>query len=201
MIPPSKVSVLLRGVALFVDLIPLAFFCVFLVSYLLNEQDAVTIEEVKSVSTQLLDASQAQALSNERLEEIIEGKENFIQFTEYAISYCFLLSVLYFSLIEIVLGGSTLGKMLFRITIAHNLRGYPAPVMAIISRNILKSFALFGGPWGVFLICDVAAYFFFPRKRFAHDWLSSTYAIYNNEADSLKPKDKPERNDFNDDEL
>ncbi len=123
--------------------------------------------------------------------------EDMQQFLETYGLLSFFLCFAYFSLSEIFLRGGTLGKLMFNITTAHSILGYPPPLGSILWRNAIKTLAIFSSS-GIFLFFDILPFVLFPKRRMGHDWLSGTYAVTNKEAVTLlrKEDEKPTDDDF-----
>jgi uncharacterized RDD family membrane protein YckC len=93
---------------------------------------------------------------------------------KYLTLVLFLGFILYFSLMELILDNSSLGKKIFKIKSLNKItKSPPHPLQAIV-RSIFKSLAMLSG---AFFIVDIIIAFFTRNRQTIHDLMSGTIIV------------------------
>ncbi|PWU05503.1 MAG: hypothetical protein C5B43_03275 [Verrucomicrobia bacterium] len=177
-----------RTVAFFLDLLLIGTFSLMLLTlFIIPKKYPGTMEELWLLS------SQQEGSKNQQVEKMSPQLKEMIQASQTIIIFLFWA---YFSLSEILLKGSSLGKLVFKIRVVNaNTLRTPSFFESIL-RSGLKTFSLLA--WFPVFTLNFFIMFFTKHAQAGHDLLTRTIVIQN---DSAQEESTEEEENLDDEEF
>lgn len=158
-----------RTIAFLLDIILVGTFSLMLLTiFIIPKKFPGTMQELWVLSSQPKEKQKelAEKMSTQ-LKEMIQASQTIIIFIFWA----------YFALSEILLKGSSLGKLIFKIRVVNATTLQPPGLFDSILRSGLKTFSLLA--WFPVFTINFFLMFFTKKAQAGHDLLSRTIVIHN----------------------
>ena len=174
--PPA--NIMLRSIAFLLDMFLVLFITWTLLGVLYPEGMEVFMEHSRQLSQSNAEGTDLEVITND-LEKLAEENPQFSKLMMMSQPLTFFLLLFYFTLSEVLLGGSTLGKKIFNLRTAYRDSPRIPPLGQLFVRSSVKTISALslGHPVLFLLVGNFMIAFFRKDRKAGHDLLTRTSVV------------------------
>ena len=174
--PPA--NIMLRSIAFLLDMFLIIFITLTILGALYPEGMEVFKNHSQQISNSNSETPDFETITN-NLEKLAEDNPQFYNLMMMSQPLTFFLLLIYFTLSEVLLGGSTLGKKIFNLRTAYRDSPRIPPLGQLFVRSSVKTIAALslGHPVLFILVGNFMIAFFRKDRRAGHDLLTRTSVV------------------------
>ncbi|GEM_PF-1330313 len=174
--PPA--NIMLRSIAFLLDMFLVIFITLTILGTLYPEGMETFKEHSQQLSKSNSETPDLDTITN-NLEKLAEENPQFYKLMMMSQPLTFFLLLFYFTLSEVLLGGSTLGKKIFNLRTAYRDSPRIPPLGQLFVRSSIKTISALslGHPVLFLLVGNFMIAFFRKDRRAGHDLLTKTSVV------------------------